>query len=84
MLVGGFDRLLPSVRDLTQTLGGPGIGGRKIQLISLPCVNTEEKEIKFLTPGCGMCCSAAQGVREMGQSRRQGSALGTAGSPPVT
>ena len=85
MLTGGFGCLVPSVRSLTLALGGPGAGGGKIQLISLLCVNTEEeKEIKFLTPGCGMCYSTAHGVREMGQSRRQGSVFGTAGSPPVT
>lgn len=85
VLTGGFGCLVPSVRDLTLALGGPGAGGEKIQFISLPCVNTEEeKEIKFLTSGCGMCCSAAHGVQEMGQSRRQGSVFGTAGSPPVT
>lgn len=81
LLTGGFGSLVPSVRDLTLPLGGPGAGEEKIQLISLPCANTEEEEIKFLTLGCGMCCSAA---REMGQSRRQGSVFGTAGSPPVT
>lgn len=44
--------------DLTLTLGGPGTGERKIQLISLPCVTAEEeKKIKFLSVGCGMCCS---------------------------
>lgn len=84
VLVGGFGCLIPSVRDLMLALGGPGTGGGKIQLISPLRVNTEEKEIKFLTPGCGMCCSAAHGIWEMGQSRRQGSAFGTAGSPPVT
>jgi len=83
-LVAGFGCLVLSLRELTLTLGGPGAGGGKIQLVSLLCVNTEEgKEIKFLTPGCGMCRSSAPGARELGQSCGQGSVLGTAGSPPA-